>query len=76
MFNKTLHRPMFRKGGSTGSAGVGITSGLQAPRQQYQGTGDSSDQLVEKNLRNMNIKEIQEYTDSLYKAKPRNNKDL
>ena len=22
MFNKTLHRPMFRKGGSTGSAGT------------------------------------------------------
>ena len=76
MFNKTLHRPMFRKGGSTGSAGVGITSGLQAPRQQYQGTGNTEDQLVEKDLRNMNIKEIQEYTDSLYKAKPRNNKDL
>ena len=76
MFNKTLHRPMFRKGGSTGSAGVGITSGLQAPRQQYQGTGNPNDQLVEKDLRNMNIKEIQDYTDSLYKAKPRNNKDL
>ena len=35
MFNKTLHRPMFRKGGSTGSKGTGITSGLQAPRQGY-----------------------------------------
>jgi hypothetical protein len=65
---------MFRKGGSTGSAGVGITSGLQAPRKGYDGEGDS--QLVEKDLRNMNIKEIQDYTDSLYKAKPRNNKDL
>lgn len=41
MFNKTLHRPMFRKGGSTGSAGVGITSGLQAPRQGYDGDDGS-----------------------------------
>ena len=32
MFNKTLHRPMFRRGGS---AGTGITSGLQSPRQGY-----------------------------------------
>ena len=30
-------RPMFRKGGS---AEGGITSGLQAPRQGYQGTGN------------------------------------
>jgi hypothetical protein len=41
MFNKTLHRPMFRKGGSTGSAGTGITSGLQAPRQGYDGDDGS-----------------------------------
>ena len=32
MFNKTLHRPMFRRGGK---AGGGITSGLEAPRQNY-----------------------------------------
>ena len=43
--NRTLRRPMFRMGGSTGE---GITSGLQAPRQQYQGTGDASDQNVKK----------------------------
>jgi hypothetical protein len=30
--NRTLKRPMFRMGGS---AGTGITSGLDAPRQQY-----------------------------------------
>jgi hypothetical protein len=30
--NRTLKRPMFRMGGSTGA---GITSGLDAPRQQY-----------------------------------------
>lgn len=31
--NRTLRRPMFRMGGSTGE---GITSGLQAPRQNYE----------------------------------------
>ena len=41
MFNKTLHRPMFRRGGSTGSQGTGITSGLQAPRQGYDGDDGS-----------------------------------
>jgi hypothetical protein len=35
MFNRTLRRPMFRRGGSTGSAGTGILSGLQSPRQGY-----------------------------------------
>ena len=34
--NRTLKRPMFRMGGSTGT---GITSGLDQPRKQYaQGT--------------------------------------
>tara|TARA_R110002124_G_scaffold418_1_gene2054 strand:+ start:162 stop:1289 length:1128 start_codon:yes stop_codon:yes gene_type:complete len=33
MANRTLRRPMFRMGGSTGE---GITSGLTAPRQNYQ----------------------------------------
>ena len=32
MNRRVMHRPMFRKGGS---AGEGITSGLQAPRQGY-----------------------------------------
>ena len=31
--NRTLRRPMFRRGGSTGT---GITSGLDKPREQYQ----------------------------------------
>tara|TARA_R110002096_G_scaffold5348_1_gene24986 strand:+ start:24 stop:896 length:873 start_codon:yes stop_codon:yes gene_type:complete len=35
--NRTLRRPMFRMGGSTGD---GITSGLQAPRQGYVDAGD------------------------------------
>ena len=34
--NRTLKRPMFRMGGS---AGTGITSGLDTPRQQYQDAG-------------------------------------
>ena len=42
--NRTLRRPMFRMGGS---AGEGITSGLQ-PRQGYQGTGQAWDQFVKK----------------------------
>ena len=50
--NRTLRRPMFRMGGSTGE---GITSGLQAPRQQYQGTGDASDQNVKKFNEEMNM---------------------
>jgi len=37
MNNRTLRRPMFRMGGSTGE---GITSGLQAPRQNYATAGD------------------------------------
>jgi hypothetical protein len=67
---------MFRRGGSTSSAGTGITSGLQAPRQGYEGTGNASDQNVQKDLRDMSIEEIQAYTESLNKPKPRNNKDL
>ena len=47
--NNIYKRPMFRKGGS---AEGGITSGLQAPRQGYQGTGNASDQNVQ--LLNMN----------------------
>ena len=35
--NRTLRRPMFRMGGSTGE---GITSGLEAPRQNYATAGD------------------------------------
>jgi len=35
--NRTLRRPMFRMGGSTGE---GITSGLETPRQNYATAGD------------------------------------
>jgi len=43
MFNKTLNRPMFRRGGR---AGGGIMTGVQ--RQGYAGEGDSSNQSVQK----------------------------
>ena len=43
--NRTLRRPMFRMGGSTGE---GITSGLQKPRQKYQLAG--SVQNIERDL--------------------------
>ena len=56
--NRTLRRPMFRMGGSTGE---GITSGLQAPRQNYEG-GKTVEELNAKNMdlsnidiRNMNM---------------------
>ena len=39
--NRTLKRPMFRIGGS---AGTGITSGLDQPRTQYRGGG--SDRMM------------------------------
>ena len=45
MKNRTLTRPMFRMGGS---ANEGITSGLSAPRQQYQdGSKDKVQQLFD-----------------------------
>ena len=50
--NRTLRRPMFRMGGSTGE---GITSGLQAPRQGYKGTENPSDQNVKKFNEEMNM---------------------
>ena len=43
MFNRTLNRPMFRRGGK---AGGGIMTGVQ--RQGYQGTDDAADQRVKK----------------------------
>ena len=70
-------RPMFRKGGS---AEGGITSGLQSPRQGYQGTGDASDQNVQKFdtnqniaefLRNASIGDQQKLVEQLYPQKPR-----
>ena len=45
MFNKTLHRPMFRRGGK---AGGGIMTGVD--RQGYQGTGNAADQNVKQSV--------------------------
>ena len=45
MFNRTLHRPMFRRGGR---AGGGIMTGVD--RQGYQGTGDPKDQNVKESV--------------------------
>ena len=75
MFNKTLHRPMFRKGGSTGSAGTGITSGLQAPRQGYA----EPDGAVEKyvyDARTATPEQTMAEVDRLNQPKARSNKDL
>ena len=44
--NRTLRRPMFRMGGSTGE---GITSGLQTPRQGYV-DGEDVKQIQEKKV--------------------------
>ena len=49
--NRTLRRPMFRMGGNA----EGITSGLDVPRQGYQGTENPSDQNVKKFNEEMNM---------------------
>ena len=76
--NNTFRRPMFRKGGSADSAGTGITSGLQAPRQQYQGTGNAEDQLVGKDfdVRTASPEQMKAFTERMYPPKARSNKDL
>ena len=70
-------RPMFRKGGS---AEGGITSGLQ--RQGYQGTGNASDQNVQKLdmdqnmsefLKNATIGDMKAAADQMYTPQPRPN---
>ena len=70
---------MFRKGGT---AEGGITSGLQAPRQGYQGTGDASDQNVQplnmnqnmaEFLRNASIGDMKAAADQMYTPKERPN---
>jgi len=75
--NNLYKRPMFRKGGS---ADGGITSGLQAPRQGYKGTGDASDQNVKKFdtsqnmaefLKNASIQDQKMLSDQLFPEKPR-----
>jgi len=77
--NNLYKRPMFRKGGS---AEGGITSGLQATRQGYQGTGNASDQNVQKLnmdqnmadfLRNASIGDMKAAADQMYTPKERPN---
>ena len=77
--NNLYKRPMFRKGGS---AEGGITSGLQAPRQGYQGTGNASDQNVQslnmdqnmaEFLRNASIGDMKAAADQMYTPKERPN---
>ena len=67
--NRTLRRPMFRIGGTA----EGITSGLS--RQGYQGTGNASDQRVNKlgDIRNMNIGQLKELAGTMaYKPRGTN----
>ena len=59
MFNKTLNRPMFRRGGR---AGGGIMTGVQRPGYQ----GDDDNQLVEKS----DIEKVQGNMESFNKAFP------
>jgi len=77
--NNLYKRPMFRKGGS---ADGGITSGLQAPRQGYKGTGDASDQNVQslnmdqnmaEFLKNASIGDMKAAADQMYTPKERPN---
>ena len=75
MFNKTLHRPMFRKGGSTGSAGVGITSGLQAPRQGYAEPDGPVEKYVYDATKATPEQTMQE-VEKFYPERKRSNKDL
>ena len=70
MNNRTYRRPMFRKGGSADSAGTGITSGLQAPRQGYAvpGTVQQND-LSKVDLADMNMQQIKDLASQMaYKA--------
>jgi hypothetical protein len=75
--NRTLRRPMFRMGGSTGE---GITSGLQAPRQGY---ATNEDNLVKENdlskidLRNMNMQQLKDLAGQMsYKPRGTNVNDF
>ena len=73
MFNRTLNRPMFRRGGSTGSQGTGITSGLQAPRQGY---AEPDGPVQKYDPRTATPDQMKAEAERLYPEKPRNNKDL
>ena len=68
--NRTLRRPMFRKGGSTGE---GITSGL-APRQGYATNENNTvkqDDLSKIDVRNMNMQQLKDLSQRMaYQAPP------
>ena len=70
--NNLYRRPMFRKGGS---AGGGITSGLQSPRQGYNTNEDNTvkqnDLSKLKNIRDLNPQQLFDLSKQLsYKAPP------
>ena len=68
--NRTLRRPMFRKGGSTGE---GITSGL-APRQGYATNENNTvkqDDLSKIDVRDMNMQQLKDLSQRMaYQAPP------
>ena len=67
--NNLYKRPMFRKGGS---AEGGITSGLQRPGYKDKGRVEESD-LSNVNLRDMNMQQIKDLSNSFYPERPRPN---
>ena len=67
--NNLYKRPMFRKGGS---AEGGITSGLQRPGYANKGRVEESD-LSNVNLRDMNMQQIKDLSNSFYPERPRPN---
>ena len=74
--NRTLRRPMFRMGGSTGE---GITSGLQAPRQGYKdppGKVEPND-LSKVDIRNANLQQLKNLAGQMsYKPRGTNINDF
>ena len=62
--NRTLKRPMFKMGGS---AGTGITSGLDKPRQQYNEAGSVNvlDMYPSDNFPDLGTREIKQDTPSI-----------
>ena len=67
--NNLYKRPMFRKGGS---AEGGITSGLQRPGYASKGRVEESD-LSNVNLRDMNMQQIKDLSNSFYPERPKPN---
>jgi hypothetical protein len=73
--NNTLRRPMFRKGGSADSAGTGITSGLQAPRQGYAEPNGAVEKYVY-DAETATPEQTMAEVNRLNQPKARSNKDL